>query len=287
MVKSYLNLNEIEKNEICKFINRNLEIKKSIKEVENECNNRANGYGEGSLLYFKDESVIGKITIILEACEKLGIIYICSLEIADNLKVKEEVIKSLIKEGINVSKMYKPRVIKLGIKQEEVLKVLEKLGFRKEYGAYLMSLEDYEKREESLELIQLSNENKDEYFKIINESFTDMPHACYTEASDVEEYLNKSNEESYYFMVSKYNTIIGFLNCEIEGKRGQFDIGLCKNYRGQGYGKVLLETAINFLKQKKVENIELVVIEKNNIAFEMYKKRGFKIKTLLSYWMTL
>lgn len=66
-----------------------------------------------------------------------------------------------------------------------------------------------------------------------------------------------------------------------------FDIGLIKEYRGKGYGKKLLETAIQFLNEKQVEEICLTIIEKNNVAFEMYKKRGFKVYNKLSDWIEL
>lgn len=64
-----------------------------------------------------------------------------------------------------------------------------------------------------------------------------------------------------------------------------FDIGLCKKYRGIGYGKLLLETAIEFLKNKKVKKISLIVIERNNVAYNLYNKRGFEKESVLSYWI--
>ena len=39
------------------------------------------------------------------------------------------------------------------------------------------------------------------------------------------------------------------------------------------------------MKQKKVGELCLTVIEKNSIAYEMYKKRGFKIYNKLSDWI--
>ena len=112
-----------------------------------------------------------------------------------------------------------------------------------------------------------------------------MPHGTFCYLSDIEEYINKANDKNYFFMVKKDNDIIGFMNPEIREEKGIFDIGLCKKYRGKGYGKKLLETAIDFLSKKEVESIELIVIEKNTVAYNMYKKRGFKEKSVLSYWI--
>lgn len=66
-----------------------------------------------------------------------------------------------------------------------------------------------------------------------------------------------------------------------------FDIRLFSEYRGNWYGKELLETAINFLIKKSIENIELIVIEKNKLAYNMYAKREFKEKEVLNYWLEI
>ena len=114
-----------------------------------------------------------------------------------------------------------------------------------------------------------------------------MPHGTWLDDEGLNEYLNCEEENKYYFMVKEGNKIIGFMNSEIENDEGIFDIGLCKEYRNKGYGKRLLETAIYFLNSKKVENISLIVIEKNKVAYEMYKKRGFFKENIISYWIEL
>ena len=68
---------------------------------------------------------------------------------------------------------------------------------------------------------------------------------------------------------------------------GEFDLGLIKAARGKGYGKQLLETAINFLNSKEVTEISLTVITKNTLAYNIYKKRGFKENKLISDWFVL
>ena len=88
-------------------------------------------------------------------------------------------------------------------------------------------------------------------------------------------------------MVKDDDNIIGFMNSVIENDEGMFDIGLCKQYRRKGFGKRLLETAIYFLNSKNVKKISLIVIEKNKVAHEMYKKRGFYKEKTISYWIEL
>jgi ribosomal protein S18 acetylase RimI-like enzyme len=148
-----------------------------------------------------------------------------------------------------------------------------------------MYLEDTSKKENCLDLNPLSIDNKLEYLSIYNDSFSDMPHGSYIYIDEVEEYLIDSNKGNYYFMVSVNNINIGFMNCIIKNRQGLFDIGLCKAYRGKGYGKNLLETAIDFCNRKNVLKINLIVIEKNAIAYKMYEKRGFKEESIISYWI--
>lgn len=287
MIKGYSKLSDTEKNEVCKFISRNFNVIKSIDEIERLFNNKVNGYGEGSLFYFINGKIVGEINIVLEACENLGIVYIHTIEVLEELKDKKHIVKNLVDEALKLSKKHDPSEIYLGAKNEEILNILESLGFKKEYAAFSMILDDKNKKEECLDLIKLSNENKNVYLNTYNNSFNDMPHGYFLNLSEVEEYINKTDNKNYFFMVAKSNTIIGFMNCEIQGERSLFDIGLKKEYRGKGYGKPLLETAIDFLNKKMVDNIELTVIEKNSIAYNMYKKRGFKEKSVLSYWMKI
>lgn len=285
MIKGYSNLSNLEKYEVYKFVNRNEDSEKSLDEIDDLFNNKANGYGEGSLFCFIDNKVVGKVSIVLEVCKELGCAYIYSHDILEGFENKELVVIDLTNTAIEIAKKHNPTSIYLCAGNKEHLRILENLGYKGEYVSLSMTLDDKLLREKTLDLIKLSNENKEIYLNIINDSFSDMPHGIYHYITDIEKYINKSDENNHFFMVAKDNNIIGFMNVEIEKDRGLFDIGLCKEYRGKGYGKSLLETAIDFLNKKSVENVELIVIKKNKIAYNMYKNRGFKDKLILGYWM--
>lgn len=289
VIKKYLNLSDAEKKIVKDFINRKENSKKSIEEIEKMFNNKMYGYGKGALFYFIEGQVLGKINVVLEVVEELGNIFIHCLEVLEDLDTatKEKIIKELIDKTIEVSEEYNPKEILLGERNKDRLKLLEKLNLHSRYKAVKMYLEDRENKENCLNLISLSEKNKVEYWGAYNDSFNDMPHGSYIYINEVEEYLRKANNENYYFMVSIDNTTIGFMNCVIENGQGIFDIGLRKAYRGKGYGKRLLETAIDFLNEKKVYKINLIVIEKNQIAYNMYKKRGFKEESVISYWIKI
>ena len=150
-----------------------------------------------------------------------------------------------------------------------------------------MNLVDRSIKEKTLNLERLTQENSRKYKEVFNDSFSDMPHGTWLDDEKLNKYLNCEEENEYYFMVKDDDKIIGFMNSVIENDEGMFDIGLCKQYRSKGFGKRLLETAIYFLNSKNVEKISLIVIEKNKVAHEMYKKRGFYKENTISYWIEL
>jgi ribosomal protein S18 acetylase RimI-like enzyme len=66
-----------------------------------------------------------------------------------------------------------------------------------------------------------------------------------------------------------YITRVGFINL----------IGIDKDYRGKGYGKILMQETISHLKQLNVPSIFLFTKEDNENAVGLYKNVGFKAIT--------
>jgi len=199
------------------------------------------------------------------------------------LKIAEK----LIEKAVLIANKYNAESILLGERNVIQLKLLEKLGLNNSYRSLKMNLDDVSLKAPLLDLIPLTHDNREKYLEVFNDSFNDMPHGSCLDISEVLEYIEKANICNNYFMVSKNEKIIGFMNCSIENKEGSFDIGLCKEYRGVGYGKSLLETAIHFLNNKNTDKIFLIVIEENSKAYTMYKKRGFKDDSTISYWIKI
>ena len=50
-----------------------------------------------------------------------------------------------------------------------------------------------------------------------------------------------------------------------------------KNYRGEGYGKAILQYVLSIAKEKGYSEIVLGVDCDNTVAFNLYKKLGFNI----------
>lgn len=266
------------------FISKYKNTYKSIEDFKDELNNKICNYGEGIIFYYDNNEIKGKLSIILEVVEKLKIVYInkviCPYE-------DENILKALINEAKTIAKKYGAREILLGVRDDKLNNLLRKIELNKSYSSFKMILKNKNIIYDTLEKVKLSNNNIEDYVYAYNKSFMDMPHGTFIEIEDAKEYLENKNSNEDYFIITNNNEKIGFLSTMIQGDKAFFDIGLIKEYRGKGYGKKLLETAIEFLKGKNVENICLTVIEKNNVAFEMYKKRGFEVYEKLSDWIEI
>lgn len=286
MIKEFINLNGDEIRAVQLYLNSLEKNDKSIPQIKEEFNTKVYNFGEGILFFFKDNKVVGSVKVILEAIKHLKVVYIHFLTVANNAENEVHIVSELLTSAINIGKCKGGSKILLGVGNEKILKLLNELGYISSYNSYKMKLENRKTTSEPLELINLSAKNKEEYLNVFNKSFSDMPHGCYYEMEDIEKYLNDNSENRYYLVRDK-NKLIGFMNIEIENKVGSFDIGLCNEFRGVGYGKRLLETAIYTLNAFNVDKVTLNVIEKNSIALNMYLKRGFVIDNILSHWIEI
>jgi len=196
-------------------------------------------------------------------------------------------VSEIIDEAKTIAKKYGAKGIFLGIKDDKLIEVLGFLNFNKEYSAVRMILEDIEVKGIPLNLRILLEANKKDYFMVYNDAFKEVPNGATVTESEVEQYIKEQDENNCYYLAEMDDKNIGFIQFKIENGMGEFDLGLISEVRGKSYGKRLLETAINFLNSKEVTDISLTVITSNTIAYEMYKKRGFKEVNLISDWFLL
>lgn len=75
--------------------------------------------------------------------------------------------------------------------------------------------------------------------------------------------------------------IAGFCKVDFHGQQGKLDyVVLLPEYRGQGYGKVLMDWAMEQFKANGVRRVEVKVVY-GNPAVHLYEKYGFKINAQL------
>jgi len=77
-------------------------------------------------------------------------------------------------------------------------------------------------------------------------------------------------------ILTKDDNIIGYGHLD---KEENIWLGICiiEKYRGQGYGKIIINYLIDYSIEKKIEKIYLTVDKNNKIAKNLYEKYNFKL----------
>lgn len=278
-VKSYISLNSEEKVKAREFIKEKRNLKDD--ETEKYLNSKMYNSGEGLLFLFENGEIQGSLGVILEFLpeKRTGLLH-------NPLAKTKEQLDLLIKKSFKaIDKVASIDDLYLGIRDEEVKIITSKLGYEIDYSAYKMKLKDREIKIKTLNKELLSEENLEEYIDVYKKSFLDMPHGNYKTFDEVKDFLNEMDEERSGYIIRENGQAIGCLEIEIkEDHKGFFDIGLIKEERGKGYGKRILETAIETINKKNAKEVCLILIGNNKIALNMYSKRGFEIYEKISDW---
>ena len=287
MFKNYLALNEAEKQGLLEFVNQYKAQKLSLDEMDKQLMSEVYDFGRGIITKHHGGMIIGKAYLILKECKFKGIVYVTDFGIREGIEDEKAAAKELLEEVKRVAEGYGAHRIYLGTKDERTIETLNSLHLYGQYSAVVMHLENRAIQCPTLSLIPLSESNKLEYLRIYNDAFEEVPNGETLVGEDIDGYIKDTDENKSYFVVKANQENIGFIQFDLEGDKGQFDLGVLKSYRGKGYGKQLLETAIDYLNAKDTPQVSLMVITKNGLAYEMYKRRGFKVSKVLSHWFEL
>ncbi|GFZ31387.1 hypothetical protein CSC2_19130 [Clostridium zeae] len=288
MIKNYLQLSEEDQKEAYKFLTNDKSIYTNLAYMDKDLKSDLFGFGEGVLFCVEDCNITGAIKIILKECPIKAITYAIYLSISPTCsKTTNIILKELIEASKKLVLKHNAKEFYLATLDDKLINSLNTLNYFEQYSALKMTLDSREITIPTLALIPLSEENKKQYLDINNDAFSEAPNGSTLYANEVDEYIKKADDNNCYFIVKQNGHEIGFLLFEIKDGKALFDLGLRKAFRGKGYGKMLLETAIDFLDKKQVEEIGLIVITKNTLAYNMYIKRGFKKQRVLSKWFQI
>lgn len=87
-----------------------------------------------------------------------------------------------------------------------------------------------------------------------------------------------SNKETKTYILKNDKWIIGHMGLNIRRERNLihiFHLFIDRQYRGNGYAKLLIDKAILFAKQNNIELLSLFVLSSNEPAINLYKSYGF------------
>lgn len=286
MIKNYLQLNNTEKQKAYGFYTRNILEKPEFINFESKMTSEIYDYGNGSLFYIHKNEVVAKIHIVLKDILQTSIAYIIDLDVIDINKSSASIIIDLISASHEISTNYNAKEIYFATNSEDIVGILQNYNIRHEHLTLIMKLNNHRDISDILKTRELDNSNKGLYKNLYNSIFIDTPHGKLISEYQLEENLTTSSFINRYYIVSdEFNKDIGVLDINIANNIGTFNIGLLKEYRGKGYGKKILDTAIYLLKTNKdVKEINLLVISKNDKAYNMYMNRGFVHKKIYSFW---
>lgn len=121
--------------------------------------------------------------------------------------------------------------------------------------------------------------------KVQNDIFLDWNRVPLT----IEDIYNDLNQDYYIndlaIFIEVNNIIIGY--GQIVFNRDIYTVvnfGIIKEYRGRGYGKLLLNKLIMLSREKGIQTLYIRVDENNIKARNLYEHAGFKEKYMISRW---
>lgn len=90
-----------------------------------------------------------------------------------------------------------------------------------------------------------------------------------------------SEQTSKIAVIDENDHIVGFCKIDIIEENGKLDyLAILDEYRGKGYGKQLMDWAMNTFNEFNIKYIEVKVIDGNE-AVHLYEKYGFRMNAHL------
>lgn len=100
--------------------------------------------------------------------------------------------------------------------------------------------------------------------------------------SGISKFLNRNPATS--FVAETEGKIVGVILCGHDGRRGYiYHTAVNANYRKQGIGKALVETALYALRNEGINKVALVAFQTNDLGNAFWKALGFTERKDLVY----
>ncbi len=100
--------------------------------------------------------------------------------------------------------------------------------------------------------------------------------------SGIEKFLNR-NPDTCYVAIDN-NIIVGVIMVGNDGRRGYiYHTSVHPDYRKQGIGRKLVDTALDSLLKLGINKVALVVFDRNKAGNEFWEKMGFTTRNDLIY----
>lgn len=101
----------------------------------------------------------------------------------------------------------------------------------------------------------------------------------------LKEYLDFNIKKGKILYIEENNEIVGFIGFFLKPKKYDCPyirtVAILKKYRGKGFGKFLLKSCLNFVKERKYSRVVLTTWSKNEEGIKLYKNLNFHIRDVL------
>lgn len=102
----------------------------------------------------------------------------------------------------------------------------------------------------------------------------------------IEKTSNRVDDSSVSYMAELMGKIIGKIRIDITNNEGFiYGLGVLPDFRGKGYGREILSSALDILKKKDVKDIFLEVATENKNALGLYESCGFEEISVMDYFV--
>ena len=136
----------------------------------------------------------------------------------------------------------------------------------------------------SYQITKINEHHIDGYAQAFDSVARELRYLAYFEGPSREttlEYVRQNMAENWpHFVALDGEKVIGW--CDISSldrpvfeHAGGLSLGIIREYRGKGVGKVLLTAALQAAKERGLSRVELTVRERNPIAIQLYERAGF------------
>lgn len=234
-------------------------------------------------LAYKDRKLVGYANIFAPTKEAFEIQSVV-LKDYERIRINSRLLDSVREEAMHFG--VNELLLVCNDKFDSGLNYAQKIGGILDHSEYVMKLVRDEIREESV----ITNESI--YFEEVNmdslKGYVDVATRIYDSTIDnLEEKFSGliSEEKRKFYTLSYEGDRIGVGGISLENNKNfLYGFGIVREHRGKGLSKVFLENIISSTQKANDYGIYLEVDSTNKIAFNLYKKLGFKVVHRMDYF---
>ena len=140
----------------------------------------------------------------------------------------------------------------------------------------------------AIEIVPIAQDHIDGFHRALDIVARERRYLAFLEAPPIESTRafvldNIKRGDLQFVAVSSDGEVVGWCDVmpmgrPVQAHRGVFGVGLLPQFRGQGIGTKLIQSALAAARAFGLHRVELTVREHNTGAIELYKKAGFEIE---------